>query len=49
MWAGWIDSSEGVEPLHPLVWLAAALAAVAAYLRTVDLSASRHEPPHVSE
>jgi hypothetical protein len=36
-WAGWIDSSEGVEPLHSGVWVAAALAAVAAFLRTLEL------------
>lgn len=36
-WAGWIDSSEGVEPVKGLVWAAAALAAAVAALRTVDL------------
>lgn len=34
-WAGWIDSSEGVEPVKALVWVAAAFAAVAAVLRVV--------------
>ncbi|HJR26378.1 MAG TPA: hypothetical protein VJ804_12955 [Acidimicrobiales bacterium] len=42
-WAGWIDSSEGVEPMHTGVWVAAALAAVAAFLRTIDL---RPTAPH---
>jgi hypothetical protein len=36
-WAGWIDSSQGVEPLHAGVWVAAALAAITAFLRTADL------------
>jgi len=36
-WAGWIDSSEGVEPVKGLVWVAAVLAAVAAALRTAGL------------
>jgi hypothetical protein len=36
-WAGWIDSSEGVEPVKGLVWVAAGLAAGAAALRTVGL------------
>ena len=34
-WAGWIDSSEGIEPVKRLVWAAAALAAVAAMARVV--------------
>lgn len=37
LWAGWIDSSEGVEPLRGLVWVAAALAAAVALVRTVGL------------
>jgi hypothetical protein len=36
-WAGWIDSSEGVEPVKGLVWVAAGLAAAAALLRTARL------------
>jgi hypothetical protein len=36
-WAGWIDSTEGVEPVKGLVWVAAGLAAAAAVLRTVGL------------
>jgi hypothetical protein len=36
-WAGWIDSTEGVEPVKALVWVAAALAAGAAGLRTAGL------------
>jgi hypothetical protein len=42
-WAGWIDSSEGVEPVKDLVWLAAALAAAVAAVRTLGLFAAR--PP----
>jgi MFS family permease len=33
--AGWIDSSEGIEPVKGLVWVSAALAAVVAVARTV--------------
>jgi hypothetical protein len=40
-WAGWIDSSEGVEPVKGLVWVGAALAAAAAGLRTAG---RRREP-----
>jgi hypothetical protein len=36
-WAGWIDSSEGVEPVKALVWVAAVLASGAAVLRIVGL------------
>ncbi len=36
-WAGWIDSSQGVEPVKALVWVAAACAAAAAALRVVGL------------
>ncbi|HEY9558361.1 MAG TPA: hypothetical protein VIR58_16610 [Acidimicrobiales bacterium] len=36
-WAGWIDAGEGLEPVKDLVWVAAALAAVAAGLRTAGL------------
>lgn len=36
-WAGWIDSSEGVEPVKGLVWVAAALAALTAAVRTVGV------------
>jgi hypothetical protein len=43
-WAGWIDSSSGVEQFHSGVFAAAALAGVAAFLRTIDLRASRHHP-----
>ncbi|MGI8873061.1 MAG: hypothetical protein ACR2KP_01785 [Egibacteraceae bacterium] len=38
-WAGWIDSSQGVEPVKTLVWVSAALAALAALLRTTGLPA----------
>lgn len=37
VWAGWIDSSEGLEPVKSLVWVAAALGAITAFLRTADL------------
>jgi hypothetical protein len=46
VWAGWIDSSEGVEPMHSGVWVAAALAAVASFLRTVDLRAAGRDREH---
>jgi hypothetical protein len=36
-WAGWIDSSEGLEPVKGLAWVAAVLAAAAAFVRTVGL------------
>jgi hypothetical protein len=36
-WAGWIDSTEGVEPVKRLVWVAAGLAALVGGLRTVGL------------
>lgn len=36
-WAGWIDSSQGVEPVKALVWVAAALSAAAAGLRVAGL------------
>jgi hypothetical protein len=35
-WAGWIDSSEGVEPVKGLVWVAAALAAAVALARVIE-------------
>jgi hypothetical protein len=38
-WAGWISSGDGLEPVPTLVWVAAALAAVAAFVRTADLRA----------
>jgi hypothetical protein len=36
-WAGWIDSTQGVEPVKRLVWVSAALAAVAALVRVGGL------------
>jgi hypothetical protein len=36
-WAGWIDSSEGLEPVRSAVWVAAALGTVITFLRTADL------------
>jgi hypothetical protein len=38
-WAGWIDSTQGIEPIKRLVWVSASLAAVAALLRTAGLRA----------
>jgi hypothetical protein len=37
-WAGWIDSTQGLEPVKGLAWVAAGLAAVTAFLRTTGLS-----------
>lgn len=42
-WAGWIDSSEGIEPVKALVWVAAALAAASALLRTIGLPSRRSD------
>lgn len=36
-WAGWIDAGEGLEPVKGLAWVAAALAAGVAFVRTVGL------------
>ena len=36
-WAGWIDSTQGVEPVKPAVWASATLAAAVGYLRTAGL------------
>ena len=36
-WAGWIDSTQGVEPVKAAVWVSAALAAVVGFLRTAGL------------
>jgi hypothetical protein len=40
-WAGWIDSTEGVEPIKGLVWVSAALAAATAFLRTAGVPGRR--------
>jgi hypothetical protein len=37
VWAGWINSGEGLEPIHRMIWVAAALAAATAWLRIVGL------------
>lgn len=37
VWAGWIDSSQGVEPVKGLVWAAAVLAAATAGVRVHGL------------
>jgi len=36
-WAGWIDSTQGLEPVKRLVWVSAALAAIAALVRVAGL------------
>ena len=36
-WAGWIDSTQGVEPVKSLVWVSAGLAALFGFLRTRGL------------
>ncbi|MEO6317738.1 MAG: hypothetical protein ABIP36_03040 [Acidimicrobiales bacterium] len=43
-WAGWIDSSQGLEPVRGTVWMAAGLAAVTALLRTTGLPRRRPVP-----
>lgn len=40
-WAGWIDSSQGLEPVKSAVWVSAALAAVCALARTAGLRRPR--------
>lgn len=37
VWAGWIDASEGVEPIKGLAWVAAGLAAATAGVRASGL------------
>ena len=39
-WAGWIDSTQGIEPVKRVVWLSASLAGVAALVRTAGLRSS---------
>lgn len=41
VWAGWIDSVEGVEPFKTDVWAAAALAALLGFARVWGLRPSR--------
>jgi hypothetical protein len=36
-WAGWIDSTQGVEPVKPAVWGSALLAAAAGFVRVHGL------------
>jgi hypothetical protein len=36
-WAAYISSGDGLSPIPTLAWVAAGLAAVAAFLRTADL------------
>lgn len=37
VWTGWIDSSDGLEPIHGEVWPSALLAAGFAYVRIAGL------------
>jgi hypothetical protein len=37
VWAGWIDSAQGLEPIKTAVWFSAALAALAGALRVRGL------------
>lgn len=39
-WAGWIASGDGLEPIRRGIWIAGALAAVCAFLRTAELRSS---------
>jgi hypothetical protein len=41
-WSGWISSGHGLEPFPELVWVAAALAAVFAFVRTAGLRPDPH-------
>jgi len=43
-WAGWIDSSHGLEPVKGLVWVAAPLAALAALVRVAPLRGRGRAP-----
>jgi hypothetical protein len=40
-WAGWIDSTEGLEPVKRLAWVSAGLAGVVAFFRTAGLPRRR--------
>ena len=42
--AGWIDSSQGIEPVKRLVWVAAWLAGVVALLRVAGLRGTPRTP-----
>jgi hypothetical protein len=44
-WAGWIDSTDGVAPMRPIVWASAVLAGAVAFLRVRGLGARRSTPP----
>ena len=41
LWAGWIDSNEGIEPVKPGVWVAVMIGAVAGWLRVAGLPRAR--------
>ena len=43
-WAGWIDSTQGLEPVKGLAWVAAGLGAATALLRTTGFSRRRPGP-----
>ena len=40
-WAGWIDSTEGVEPVKALAWVSAVLAAATGFVRVAGLARLR--------
>jgi hypothetical protein len=42
-WAAYISSGDGLSPITTLAWVAAGLAAVAAFLRTADLRPAADE------
>jgi hypothetical protein len=41
VWAGWIDSAQGLEPIKTAVWFAAAVAAIAGAVRVTGLPTRR--------
>lgn len=40
-WAGWIDSTEGIEPVKALAWVSAALAAATGFVRVFGIRRPR--------
>jgi hypothetical protein len=40
-WAGWIDSTEGIEPVKALAWVSAALAAATGFVRVFGVRRAR--------
>ncbi len=41
LWAGWIDSAQGVEPVKAGVWVAVMLGAAAGWVRVAGLPTAR--------